>query len=153
MAAVAAGVEEIRTGKLEKLVLARDIVATLPEGVNAAEVLRQLAARYRECWTYGVDGLVGATPEMLIQVEGRTAQARVLAGTLDRRDADGMDGSPMEYAERVLAGSEKQRHEHEIAIQSLTHPAGAVLRGDERAQRTVHSGAAQCVAPGLGREG
>jgi menaquinone-specific isochorismate synthase len=120
MEAVADGVEEIRAGKLEKLVLARDVVATLPAGVNAAEVLRQLAARYRECWTYGVDGLVGATPEMLIQVEGRTAQARVLAGTLDRRDADGMDGSPMEYAERVLAGSDKQRHEHEIAIDSLT---------------------------------
>jgi menaquinone-specific isochorismate synthase len=120
MDAVTAGVAEIRTGRLEKLVLARDIVATVPEGVNAAEVLRQLAGRYRECWTYGVDGLVGATPEMLIQVEGRTAQARVLAGTLDRRDAVGEAGLPLEYAERVLAGSEKQRHEHEIAIQSLT---------------------------------
>jgi menaquinone-specific isochorismate synthase len=120
MAAVAAGVAEIRTGRLEKLVLARDVVATVPEGVNAAEVLRQLAIRYRECWTYGVDGLVGATPEMLIQVEGRTAQARVLAGTLDRRDAVGEAGLPLDYAERVLAGSEKQRHEHEIAIQSLT---------------------------------
>ncbi|MCB5293131.1 isochorismate synthase MenF [Arthrobacter sp. SO3] len=119
-AAVAAGVAEIRTGALEKLVLARDIVATVPAGVSAAEILRQLAVRYRECWTYGVDGLVGATPEMLIQVEGRTAQARVLAGTLDRRDADGMAGSPLEFAERVLAGSEKQRHEHDIAIQSLT---------------------------------
>jgi menaquinone-specific isochorismate synthase len=120
MDAVTAGVAEIRTGKLEKLVLARDIVATVPDGVNAAEVLRQLASRYRECWTYGVDGLVGATPEMLIQVEGRTAQARVLAGTLDRRDAVGEAGLPLDYAERVLAGSEKQRHEHEIAIQSLT---------------------------------
>ncbi|MDQ0619987.1 isochorismate synthase [Arthrobacter globiformis] len=120
MDAVTAGVAQIRTGKLEKLVLARDIVATVPEGVNAAEVLRQLAGRYRECWTYGVDGLVGATPEMLIQVEGRTAQARVLAGTLDRRDALGEAGLPLDYAERVLAGSEKQRHEHEIAIQSLT---------------------------------
>ena len=120
MAAVAEGVAEIRTGALEKLVLARDIVATLPDGAAAAEILRELAVRYRECWTYGVDGLVGSTPEMLIQVEGRTAQARVLAGTLDRRDAEGMAGSPMEYAERVLAGSEKQRHEHDIAIQSLT---------------------------------
>ncbi|MEC5179273.1 isochorismate synthase [Arthrobacter sp. CG_A4] len=120
MAAVGAGVAEIRTGALEKLVLARDIVATVPDGVNAAEILRQLAARYRECWTYGVDGLVGSTPEMLIQVEGRTAQARVLAGTLDRRDAEGMAGSPLEFAERVLGGSEKQRHEHHIAIQSLT---------------------------------
>ncbi len=120
MAAVTAGVAEIRTGALEKLVLARDIVATVPDGVNAAEILRQLAIRYRECWTYGVDGLVGSTPEMLIQVEGRTAQARVLAGTLDRRDADGMAGPGMDFAERVLAGSEKQRHEHDIAIQSLT---------------------------------
>ncbi|MDF2049274.1 isochorismate synthase [Arthrobacter sp. Cr_A7] len=120
MAAVEAGVAEIRTGALEKLVLARDVVATVPTGVNAAKVLRELAVRYRECWTYGVDGLVGATPEMLIQVEGRTAQARVLAGTLDRRDAHGEDGIPMDYATRVLAGSEKQRHEHEIAIQSLT---------------------------------
>jgi len=120
MEAVAAGVAEIRTGALEKLVLARDVVATIPSGVHAADVLRELAARYRECWTYGVDGLVGATPEMLIQVEGRTAQARVLAGTLDRRDAHGEDGPPMDYATRVLAGSEKQRHEHEIAIQSLT---------------------------------
>jgi len=120
MDAVAAGVAEIRTGGLEKLVLARDVVATIPSGVHAADVLRELAARYRECWTYGVDGLVGATPEMLIQVEGRTAQARVLAGTLDRRDAHGEDGSPMDYATRVLAGSDKQRHEHEIAIQSLT---------------------------------
>ena len=120
MAAVAAGVAEIRTGALEKLVLARDVVATVPSGVNAAKVLGELARRYRECWTYGVDGLVGATPEMLIQVEGRTAQARVLAGTLDRRDAHGEDGLPMDYATRVLAGSEKQRHEHEIAIQSLT---------------------------------
>ncbi len=120
MAAVTAGVAEIRTGALEKLVLARDIVATVPDGVNAAEILRQLAVRYRECWTYGVDGLVGSTPEMLIQVEGRTAQARVLAGTLDRRDAEGMAGPGMDFAERVLAGSEKQRHEHDIAIQSLT---------------------------------
>ncbi|MBT2567228.1 chorismate-binding protein [Arthrobacter sp. ISL-85] len=120
MDAVAAGVAEIRTGALEKLVLARDVVATIPSGVHAADVLRELSARYRECWTYGVDGLVGATPEMLIQVEGRTAQARVLAGTLDRRDAHGEDGTPMEYATRVLAGSDKQRHEHEIAIQSLT---------------------------------
>ncbi|WP_077490516.1 isochorismate synthase [Sinomonas mesophila] len=115
--AVAAGVRRIRAGELEKLVLARDIVVEDGAGIPRAEVLRRLAAAYRDTWVYGVDGLVGATPEMLIQVEGRTAQARVLAGTLDRRDALGQgDG----YPARVLAGSAKQRHEHEIAIQSLT---------------------------------
>ncbi|MEA5453638.1 isochorismate synthase [Sinomonas sp. JGH33] len=117
MAAVASGVRHIRAGELEKLVLARDVVVEDDGGIPRALVLRRLASAYRDCWVYGVDGLVGATPEMLIQVEGRTAQARVLAGTLDRRDADGAGPG---YAERVLAGSPKQRHEHQIAIESLT---------------------------------
>ncbi|MDQ4501676.1 isochorismate synthase [Sinomonas sp. ASV322] len=117
MAAVASGVRHIRAGELEKLVLARDIVVEDDGGIPRALVLRRLASAYRDCWVYGVDGLVGATPEMLIQVEGRTAQARVLAGTLDRRDADGAGPG---YAQRVLGGSAKQRHEHQIAIESLT---------------------------------
>lgn len=117
MDAVSSGVGRIAAGELEKLVLARDIVVHHGAGIARHEVLRRLAAAYRDTWVYGVDGLVGATPEMLIQVEGRTAQARVLAGTIDRRDAN---GKGVEYAERVLAGSAKQRHEHEIAIQSLT---------------------------------
>ncbi|WP_229230021.1 isochorismate synthase [Sinomonas cyclohexanicum] len=117
MDAVAAGVSRIAAGELEKLVLARDIVVEDAGGIARPEVLRRLTQSYGDTWVYGVDGLVGATPEMLIQVAGRTAQARVLAGTLDRREAD---GKGVEYAERVLAGSPKQRHEHEIAIQSLT---------------------------------
>ncbi|MGN6403070.1 isochorismate synthase [Sinomonas sp.] len=117
MEAVASGVRHIRSGELEKLVLARDVVVEDDGGIPRDRVLRRLASAYRDCWVYGVDGLVGATPEMLIQVEGRTAQARVLAGTLDRRDADGAGPG---YAERVLAGSAKQRHEHQIAIESLT---------------------------------
>jgi menaquinone-specific isochorismate synthase len=117
MEAVASGVRHIRAGELEKLVLARDVVVEDDGGIPRDRVLRRLASAYRDCWVYGVDGLVGATPEMLIQVEGRTAQARVLAGTLDRREADGAGPG---YAERVLAGSPKQRHEHQIAIESLT---------------------------------
>jgi menaquinone-specific isochorismate synthase len=117
MDAVAAGVARIGAGELEKLVLARDIVVEDSAGIDRGAVLRTLASAYWDTWVYGVDGLVGATPEMLIQVEGRTAQARVLAGTLDRRDAV---GKGEDYPARVLAGSAKQRHEHEIAIQSLT---------------------------------
>jgi menaquinone-specific isochorismate synthase len=98
MDAVTAGVAEIRTGKLEKLVLARDIVATVPEGVNAAEVLRQLAGRYRECWTYGVDGPRGGDAGNAHPGGGAHRQARVLAGTLDRRDAVGEAGLPLDYA-------------------------------------------------------
>ncbi|MFD1213223.1 isochorismate synthase [Arthrobacter sp. GCM10027362] len=119
--AVAAGVERIARGELSKLVLARDVVAELASPVATAQVLRELAVRYQDCWTYGVDGLIGSTPEMLIKVENKVARARVLAGTLDRANIRKQDGeSDADYAQRVLAGSEKQQHEHQIAIDSLT---------------------------------
>ncbi|AUZ87894.1 isochorismate synthase [Arthrobacter sp. TmT3-37] len=115
--AVAEGVKHVQSGELSKLVLARDVVADLETPVATAQVLRELAVRYEDCWTYAVDGLIGSTPEMLIKVEDNTARARVLAGTLDRANAP--EGDP-DYPTRVLAGSEKQLHEHQIAIDSLT---------------------------------
>ncbi len=117
MAAVAAGVSAIESGALEKVVLARDIVATFEEPVSRPAILQALTERYSECWTYGVEGLVGATPEILIKVEGSTAQARVLAGTLDREDAP---EDAAGFAREVLAGSVKQRQEHDFAVRSLT---------------------------------
>ncbi|MCY0903948.1 isochorismate synthase [Arthrobacter sp. H14-L1] len=117
LAAVAAGVSAIESGALEKVVLARDIVATFDEPVSRPAILAALTERYSECWTYGVEGLVGATPEILIKVEGNTAQARVLAGTLDREDAP---EDAAGFARDVLAGSVKQRQEHDFAVRSLT---------------------------------
>ncbi|MDN3903656.1 isochorismate synthase [Arthrobacter sp. YD2] len=115
--AVARSVAHIAAGDLSKIVLARDIAVELGSPLVASQVLRELAVRYRDCWTYSVDGLIGSTPEMLIRVESGTAEARVLAGTLDRATAP--DDEP-DYAKRVLAGSAKQQHEHQIAIDSLT---------------------------------
>ena len=115
--AVARSVAHIAAGELSKIVLARDIVASLSAPIATAQVLRELALRYESCWTYSVDGLIGSTPEMLIKVENGKARARVLAGTLDRATAPLDDPG---YAKRVLAGSEKQQHEHAIAIDSVT---------------------------------
>ncbi len=114
---VRAGVRAIAEGGLEKVVLARDVVASFPEPVQRVSILQRLVGLYDECWTYGVRGLVGATPEILIKVDGSTAQARVLAGTLDREDEPaGSTG----FANTVLGGSLKQRHEHDFAVRSLT---------------------------------
>ncbi|WP_083701567.1 isochorismate synthase MenF [Tersicoccus sp. Bi-70] len=116
MDAVTAGVARISAGELHKLVLARDVVVELDTAVEPAAVLSDLAHRYRDCWTYSVEGLIGSTPEMLIKVEDNVARARVLAGTLDRASAPADDP---DYAQRVLWGSTKQRQEHEFAINSL----------------------------------
>lgn len=120
------GVEIIESGAVTKLVLARDAVAQLGAPIAVAQVLRQLSLRYSDCWTYSVDGLIGATPEMLVRVRGEIAEARVLAGTLDRATAPAGD---TEYAHRMLVEDEKQRHEHQLAIDSLTEQLGPLASG------------------------
>lgn len=123
---VAKGVAAIEAGRLTKLVLARDAVAELASPIAVAQVLRELALRYADCWTYSVDGLIGTTPEMLVEVKGQVARARVLAGTLDRATAPAGDQG---YAQRMLSGDEKQRHEHQLAIDSLTEELGPLVSG------------------------
>lgn len=127
-AAVAAGVERIRGGEVEKIVLSRDAVLSLDAPVPVADTLRELSVRYVDCWTYGVDGLLGATPEMLIQVMNGTARARVLAGTLDRRA--GLEAGDA-AATAELAADPKQRQEHQYAIDSLTAALGPLVTGLE----------------------
>lgn len=121
---VEAGVARIRAGEVEKIVLSRDAVVRLDGPAPVADTLRELAARYVDCWTYGVDGLIGATPEMLIQVLGGTARARVLAGTLDRAaGASAGDAA----ATASLLDDAKQRQEHQFAIDSLTEALGPLV--------------------------
>jgi menaquinone-specific isochorismate synthase len=126
MESVRQGVARINAGDVTKLVLARDAVADLAAPIAVAQVLRQLALRYADCWTYSVDGLIGATPEMLVRVRGDIAEARVLAGTLDRATAPAGDS---DYAQRMLVKDEKQRHEHQLAIDSLTEQLGPLASG------------------------
>jgi menaquinone-specific isochorismate synthase len=86
-AAVAEAVRRIGNGELEKVVLARDLLAFAENDIDLRWVASRLAENYSQCWTYSVDGLVGATPEMLVKREAGLATSRVLAGTI-RRSAD-----------------------------------------------------------------
>ena len=47
-------------------------------------LLRRLAARYPDCFTFACAGLVGATPELLIRRDGGEVSSLVLAGTMPR---------------------------------------------------------------------
>ena len=68
-AAVAEAVRRIGNGELEKVVLARDLLAFAENDIDLRWVASRLAENYAQCWTYSVDGLVGATPEMLVKRE------------------------------------------------------------------------------------
>jgi menaquinone-specific isochorismate synthase len=113
-AAVAAAVQRITAGDLAKVVLARDLLVSADSPLDPRRLLRRLAARFPDCWTFAVDGLLGATPELLLRKSGRELSARVLAGTAPRGA-----GAEDERLAAALLGSAKDRAEHELAVESL----------------------------------
>jgi menaquinone-specific isochorismate synthase len=115
MAVVADAVARINAGDLEKVVLARDLLATASEPIDVRWPLRQLAASYPTCWTFHVDGLFGATPELLVRRERGLVTSRVLAGTIRRTGDDSRDLA----LAAMLAHSSKDLEEHEYAVRSV----------------------------------
>ncbi|TFV88342.1 isochorismate synthase [Blastococcus sp. CT_GayMR16] len=113
-AAVATAVERIGAGELAKVVLARDLLVSADLPLDPRRLLRRLADRFPDCWTFAVDGLLGATPELLLRRSGRRLSARVLAGTAPR--GAGADDQRLADA---LIGSAKDRAEHALAVDSL----------------------------------
>ena len=118
--AVAAAVAAIKAGRLRKVVLARDLYATADEPIDPRILLGRLAARYPECYTFACDGMVGATPELLIQQTGREVSALVLAGTTPR----GGDPAEDEALGAELLASAKNTEEHRYAVASMRDALG-----------------------------
>ena len=113
--AVRSALAAIADHEVGKVVLARDLVGTVPAGSDLRRLARALSTAYPSTWTYAVDGIIGASPETLVTVAGGTVTARVLAGTAPRgADADG-DAA----ASGALATSAKDLDEHQYAVQSV----------------------------------
>ncbi len=113
--AVAEAVAAIRAGGLRKVVLARDVFATADEPIDVRVLLRRLAARYPDCFTFACDGMIGATPELLVRRAGREVSALVLGGTLPR----GADPADDLALGRELLTSAKNNEEHAYAVDSI----------------------------------
>ncbi|HYY11575.1 MAG TPA: isochorismate synthase [Kineosporiaceae bacterium] len=113
--AVASAIARIGRGDVEKVVLARDLEALAERPVDVRRLLGRLTDRYPGCWSFSVDGLVGATPEMLVRREKGLVTSRVLAGTIRRSGDDARD---LALAAR-LARSSKDLEEHEYAVRSV----------------------------------
>ncbi|MTV24399.1 isochorismate synthase [Nitriliruptoraceae bacterium ZYF776] len=113
--AVATAVERLRDGHLDKVVLARDHAVWSQEPFDPLDLARRLAARFPSCHTFVVDGLVGATPELLLARDGDRVTSRVLAGTTGRADDEVEDAA----LGAALLASAKDRHEHQLAADSV----------------------------------
>jgi menaquinone-specific isochorismate synthase len=113
--AVARAVSEIRSGRLEKVMLARDLVATAERDIDVRILLERLARAYPDCYTFSCAGLVGATPELLVRHTGRAIESLVLAGTTYRGGTPAAD----EAQAAALFASAKNRYEHACAVDSV----------------------------------
>ncbi len=112
---VADALDHIEAGEVEKVVLARDLVAELDRPLDVRRPLDRLSSRYEGCWTFHVEGLFGATPEMLVRRERGLVTSRVLAGTIRRTGDDDQDSR----LAGSLARSSKDLEEHEYAVRSV----------------------------------
>jgi menaquinone-specific isochorismate synthase len=103
---VAEAVRRMADGPLDKVVVARDVVARFGRPLDPRFLIRALADSQSRCWTYSVDGLVGATPELLLRRSGSVVESRVLAGTTWPGGED--------------LDAPKYQHEHRFAVESLS---------------------------------
>lgn len=106
-------------GRLDKVVLAHDLLALAAEPIDPRFVLHGLAARYPSCWAFAVDGLVGATPELLLRRRGTEVSSRVLAGTTWPHSHASSAGADADALAAELMASAKDRAEHRYAVESL----------------------------------
>ena len=112
---VTKAITAIKDGLVEKVVLARDLTATSTKEIDARTLLQRLEIEYPSTWLFLVNGLVGATPELLVRLSKSLVTSRVLAGTIRK---SGNEDRDLALA-ASLAKSSKDLEEHEYAVKSV----------------------------------
>ena len=111
-AAVATARDRIRSGSLDKVVLAREIVIEMSEPIDVIGVLARLRSSFPSSFVFSVDGMIGASPELLVSRSGDVVRSHPLAGTAPR------SGDPVVDARiaNALVASTKDQLEHRLTI-------------------------------------
>ena len=112
LAAVAAARDAVRAGRLTKAVIAREIAVTATRPFDRHGILHRLKAAFGLSYRFAVDGFFGASPELLVAVDGRTVTSHPLAGTAPRAGDPDRDAA----LAAALIESTKNQVEHRVVI-------------------------------------
>ncbi|MGB8664733.1 MAG: chorismate-binding protein, partial [Serratia inhibens] len=108
---------EIETGRVEKVVLARQLRLQAETTIDVDAVVARLAAANTECHVFSVGGLIGASPELLVRLRNGRISTLALAGTAT---------DPGDLLTTKI--SEEHRHVSHSVTEALTsHLAGVDL--------------------------
>ncbi len=116
---VSHAVDAIRAGEMQKVVLARTVEATTSRALSVFELLRHLRTSHSSSFVFGYwrkeSAFLGASPERLVRIDGRSVRASSLAGTVRR----GVDQTEDEALAAQLVASSKDQAEHAAVRNAL----------------------------------
>jgi menaquinone-specific isochorismate synthase len=112
---IADAVGEIDAGRLDKVVVAREVLVEANRPIVVPDVLERLRALYPACVVFSVDGFVGASPELLVERRGASVRSHPLAGTFPRSGDPHAD----DLLARQLVASVKDQREHRFVIDEI----------------------------------
>lgn len=134
---VAAAVERIRKGEIEKVVLAREIVVRAASAHEPAAIFNALRTGFPACFNFcvgtGEAAFVGASPELLVRCTGRGVATVGLAGSTRRSSDPAIDAH---LADRLLA-SHKNRGEQGLVVKRILKALGRISIWVEAAAEPV----------------
>jgi salicylate biosynthesis isochorismate synthase/menaquinone-specific isochorismate synthase len=117
--AVARAVQLIGEGRLEKVVLAREVQVHAPRAYDPAAVFGVLREQFPSCFVLcvgrGEAALVAASPELLVRREGQRVSTLALAGSTRRSADPAVD----DHLGEQLLRDEGYREEHAIVARRI----------------------------------
>ncbi|KUO59871.1 MAG: isochorismate synthase [Gracilibacter sp. BRH_c7a] len=112
-------VHEISLGKVNKVVISREVKIECETLVNIESVLKNLIDKNQNSFIFAYFNkgktFLGATPEVLVQKEKNNIISYALAGTIPRNDKDD------ENQKMRLLNDSKNRYEHQIVLDKIAN--------------------------------
>ena len=117
--AVGRAVEMIADGRLQKIVLAREVQVHAPTAYDPAAIFGVLREEFPSCFVFcvgrGRSALIAASPELLVRREGQRVSTMALAGS-SRRSAD---PAVDDHLGEQLLRDQSYREEHAIVARRI----------------------------------
>lgn len=119
MKSIKKATDSIKAGKLDKVVLARDVSLTFNDSIQAEQVLHTLMNEQKSSYIFAVENgdscFLGATPERLVKLDGQKVLSTCLAGSIKRGQTDEEDILLGE----TLLNDQKNLEEHDYVVRMI----------------------------------
>ena len=116
---VAEAVARIRSGEIEKVVLAREVMVRAGSAHDPAAIFGALRIGFPSCFNFcvgtGEAAFIGASPELLVRCSGRGVATVGLAGATRRSSDPAVD----DHLAQQLLSSSKDRGEQEVVVRRI----------------------------------